>query len=56
MANGNNLNPDPSEFARSREELNKLRDQYNKFARAEAENNASALDLPVLLTQNLEIV
>jgi hypothetical protein len=53
MANGNNLNPDPSEFARSREELNKLRDQYNKFARAEAENNASALDFARTLNAEL---
>ena len=54
MANGNNnLNPDPSEFARSREELNKLRDQYNKFARAEAENNASALDYARTLNAEL---
>lgn len=54
MANGNNnLNPDPSEFARSREELNKLRDQYNKFAREEAENNASALDYARTLNAEL---
>lgn len=53
MANGDNLKPDPSEFARSREELNKLRDQYNRFARAEAENNASALDYARTLNAEL---
>lgn len=53
MANGDNLNPDPSEFAKSREELNKLRDQYNRFARAEAENNASALDYARTLNAEL---
>lgn len=45
MANGNNdPNLDPSRFAESKQQINELRDQYNKFARAEAENNASALD------------
>ena len=45
MANGNNdPNLDPRRFAESKKQINELRDQYNKFARAEAENNASALD------------
>ena len=57
MANGdNNLNPDPSEFARSREEVTKLRDQYNKFAQEEAKNNATSLDNARILNAELRDV
>ena len=57
MANGdNNLNPDPSEFARSREEVTKLREQYNKFAQEEAKNNATSLDNARILNAELRDV
>ena len=54
MANDGNLNPDPSEFKRQREEIKKLTDQYNKYARAEAADNAASLDYARTLNTELK--
>jgi len=54
MANGNNdPNLDPSNFARNREEVTKLSEQYNKFAQEEAKNNATSLDNARILNAEL---
>lgn len=53
MADNKNLNPDPSQFTRTAQEITKLTEQYNKFARAGAEDNASALDYARILNVEL---